>query len=66
MIGLGKVKRVLDGWVYTNDDWQDPQSLPVRRVSEETDEGGDVGGGPYVTRRRRWVRRIWFDPVRLL
>ena len=28
----------------------------------EDGEGGDVGGGgPYVTRRRRWVRRLWFD-----
>ncbi|KAF8341147.1 hypothetical protein F5887DRAFT_976939 [Amanita rubescens] len=51
-----------DGWVYTNDAWQDSQCSPVRRVSEDITTG-DAGGGPYVTRRRRWVRRIWFDPV---
>jgi len=54
-----------DGWVYTNDVWQDPQASPYGRpvergeASPEGDEGG--GGGPYVTRRRRWVRRIWYD-----
>ncbi|KAG5644327.1 hypothetical protein DXG03_008685 [Asterophora parasitica] len=36
----------VDGWVYTNDVW------------------GDAHPAPYpgsVTRRRKWVRRVWFD-----
>ncbi|KAG6808953.1 hypothetical protein H0H92_002254 [Tricholoma furcatifolium] len=36
-----------DGWVYTNDAW-----------------GGQASGVPFpgsVTRRRRWVRRIWWE-----
>jgi len=51
-----------DGWIYTNDAWQDAQPSPVRRASEDG-EGGNAGGGPYVTRRRRWVKRVWFDPA---
>ncbi|KAG6827470.1 hypothetical protein H0H87_004728 [Tephrocybe sp. NHM501043] len=37
-----------DGWVYTNDAWS----------------GAGARGTPFpgcVTRRRRWVRRVWFD-----
>lgn len=34
------------GWVYTNDVWSQPRGVP--------DQG-------CVTRRRRWVRRVWFD-----
>lgn len=37
----------LDGWVYTNDAWLDPQPHPV----EEMMKAG-------MTRRRRWTRRI--------
>ncbi|KAJ7625496.1 integral peroxisomal membrane peroxin-domain-containing protein [Roridomyces roridus] len=40
-----------DGWVYTNDAWTD-----LRPPSASYSPG--VGG---VTRRRRWVRRIWYD-----
>ncbi|KAG7086838.1 hypothetical protein E1B28_002760 [Marasmius oreades] len=35
-----------DGWVYTNDSWVEPQPFPYQGA---------------VTRRRRWVRRIWYD-----
>jgi hypothetical protein len=42
----------IDGWVYTNDVWGDPSPVPYS-VSG--------GNGGSVTRRRRWVRRIWFD-----
>ncbi|KAF9255769.1 hypothetical protein L218DRAFT_991728 [Marasmius fiardii PR-910] len=35
-----------DGWVYTNDSWIEPQAFPYQGA---------------VTRRRRWVRRIWYD-----
>lgn len=38
-----------DGWVYSNDTWQNPRPSPY------------VAGGGSVTRRRRWVRRVWFD-----
>ncbi|KAJ7716141.1 integral peroxisomal membrane peroxin-domain-containing protein [Mycena metata] len=40
-----------DGWVYTNDAWA------ARRPPSAAFSPG-VGG---VTRRRRWVRRIWYD-----
>ncbi|EPQ54424.1 hypothetical protein GLOTRDRAFT_111255 [Gloeophyllum trabeum ATCC 11539] len=40
------------GWVYTNDAWQDPRPAPL--------EGWQAGG---VTRRRRWVRRIYYNPA---
>lgn len=40
---------VVDGWVYSNDTWQSPRPSPY------------VAGGGSVTRRRRWVRRVWFD-----
>ena len=45
-----------DGWVYSNDVWLDLRRSPVG--------AGEEGRGPYVTRRRRWVRRVWYDPVR--
>jgi len=38
-----------DGWVYTTDAWLDPQPHAFPGA---------------VTRRRRWVRRVWFDPGR--
>jgi len=41
-----------DGWVYTNDAWLGPRPMPY------------TSGGGSVTRRRRWVRRIWFDEER--
>ncbi|KAF8632034.1 hypothetical protein AX15_002080 [Amanita polypyramis BW_CC] len=50
-----------DGWVYTNDAWLDMKRSPA--PSLVLDEGEEAGGGPYVTRRRRWVRRVWYDPV---
>ncbi|KAK7025128.1 integral peroxisomal membrane peroxin-domain-containing protein [Favolaschia claudopus] len=40
-----------DGWVYTNDAWT-AQRPPSASYSPS------VGG---VTRRRRWIRRIWYD-----
>lgn len=39
-----------DGWVYTNDAWLGPRSAPY------------TAGGGSVTRRRRWTRRVWYDP----
>ncbi|KAJ7255426.1 integral peroxisomal membrane peroxin-domain-containing protein [Mycena haematopus] len=45
-----------DGWVYTNDAWN-AQRPPSASFSPS------VGG---VTRRRRWVRRIWYDHTRAL
>lgn len=38
-----------DGWVYSNDAWVGLRPRPYG------------AGGGSVTRRRRWVRRIWFD-----
>ncbi|KAH9480863.1 hypothetical protein JR316_0007465 [Psilocybe cubensis] len=38
-----------DGWVYTNDAWLGSRPAPY------------TSGGGSVTRRRRWVRRVWFD-----
>jgi len=40
-----------NGWVYTNDTWMDPQPMPL--------EEWTIG----LTRRRRWVRRIYYDPT---
>jgi len=37
----------LDGWIYTNDVWDDASPYPY---------------SGSVTRRRRWVRRVWFNP----
>ncbi|KAJ7504205.1 integral peroxisomal membrane peroxin-domain-containing protein [Mycena galericulata] len=45
-----------DGWVYTNDAWTE-----LRPPSASFSPG--VGG---VTRRRRWVRRIYYDHTRAL
>ncbi|KAF8994734.1 integral peroxisomal membrane peroxin-domain-containing protein [Cyathus striatus] len=39
-----------EGWVYTNDAWLGPRPAPY------TSTGGSV------TRRRRWLRRVFFDP----
>ncbi|KAH8104745.1 integral peroxisomal membrane peroxin-domain-containing protein [Cristinia sonorae] len=41
------------GWVYTNDSWQYPRSAPL-------DEWKSSSG---MTRRRRWVRRIYYHPM---
>lgn len=38
------------GWVYTNDAWQDARAVP----REEWMQAG-------MTRRRRWVRRVYYD-----
>ncbi|CAL1712678.1 unnamed protein product [Somion occarium] len=40
------------GWVYTNDAWMEPRAYPLEewKVSNR------------MTRRRRWMRRIYFDP----
>jgi hypothetical protein len=35
--------------VYSNDAWLGPRLRPYN------------AGGGSVTRRRRWVRRIWYD-----
>ncbi|KAF9458809.1 hypothetical protein BDZ94DRAFT_1312920 [Collybia nuda] len=40
-----------DGWVYTNDAWGDPHLAPYP----------GNGGSGSVTRRRRWVRRVYFE-----
>ena len=45
-------KKKKDGWVYTNDAWLGPRPVPY------------TSGGGSVTRRRRWVRRVWFDEER--
>ncbi|KAJ7140296.1 integral peroxisomal membrane peroxin-domain-containing protein [Mycena crocata] len=45
-----------DGWVYTNDAWT-AHRPPSASYSPS------VGG---VTRRRRWVRRIWYDHTRAI
>ncbi|KAI0647835.1 integral peroxisomal membrane peroxin-domain-containing protein [Trametes meyenii] len=42
-----------DGWVYTNDAWLDPHPYPL--------EDWMTAGG--MTRRRRWTRRIYYDPA---
>ncbi|KAF8722353.1 hypothetical protein AX14_009859 [Amanita brunnescens Koide BX004] len=34
-----------DGWVYTNDAWQDPQPSPVRRVWKMAKEAMQAEGG---------------------
>ncbi|KAF8157824.1 hypothetical protein B0H34DRAFT_706258 [Crassisporium funariophilum] len=41
-----------DGWVYTNDAWLGSRQAPY------------TAGGGSITRRRRWVRRVWFSPER--
>ncbi|KAG2133360.1 integral peroxisomal membrane peroxin-domain-containing protein [Suillus clintonianus] len=41
-----------NGWVYTNDVWADPRRMPL--------EAWKASG---MTRRRRWVRRVYFDPA---
>ncbi|KAK2462575.1 hypothetical protein APHAL10511_005418 [Amanita phalloides] len=53
-----------DGWVYTNDAWLDPQRSPFGRVLDDIGESEVAvsGAGPCVTRRRRWLRRVWYDP----
>ncbi|TCD70871.1 hypothetical protein EIP91_001179 [Steccherinum ochraceum] len=43
------------GWVYTNDSWQHPH--PVPREDWKSSNG--------MTRRRRWVRRIYYNPSKL-
>ncbi|KAI0373668.1 hypothetical protein BV20DRAFT_962230 [Pilatotrama ljubarskyi] len=40
------------GWVYTNDAWLDPHPYPL----EEWKSAGSM------TRRRRWTRRIYYNP----
>ncbi|KJA20142.1 hypothetical protein HYPSUDRAFT_204027 [Hypholoma sublateritium FD-334 SS-4] len=42
----------MHGWVYTNDVWLGSRAAPY------------AAGGGSLTRRRRWVRRVWFDPER--
>ncbi|KAI0087896.1 integral peroxisomal membrane peroxin-domain-containing protein [Irpex rosettiformis] len=44
---------ILDGWVYTNDSWMDPRPTPL--------EEWKLANG--LTRRRRWMRRIYYDPT---
>ncbi|KAG2344391.1 hypothetical protein BDR05DRAFT_961741 [Suillus weaverae] len=41
-----------NGWVYTDDVWADPRRIPL--------EAWKASG---MTRRRRWVRRVYFDPA---
>ena len=43
-----------DGWVYTNDAWMDPRTVPLEEW--KTPSNG-------LTRRWRWVRRIYYDPT---
>lgn len=42
-----------DGWVYTDDVWMNPSPVPK-------DAWKQTSG---MTRRRRWVRRIYYDPA---
>ena len=42
-----------DGWVYTDDVWMHPGPAPL--------EAWKASNG--MTRRRRWVRRIYYDPA---
>ncbi|KAI9058129.1 hypothetical protein FKP32DRAFT_1237967 [Trametes sanguinea] len=42
-----------NGWVYTNDSWLDPHPYPL-------EEWRSTGG---MTRRRRWTRRIYYNPT---
>ena len=44
---------VPDGWVYTDDVWMN--ASPVPREAWKTGNG--------MTRRRRWMRRIYYDPA---
>lgn len=44
---------LIDGWVYTDDMWMNPSSAP-------RDAWMQTSG---LTRRRRWVRRIYYDPA---
>jgi hypothetical protein len=51
---------VADGWVYTNDSWLDARSKPYMN---QTSQIGDIKSRlktVSVTRRRRWVRRIYY------
>jgi len=41
------------GWVYTNDAWLEPHASPL----------GEWKAHGTMTRRRRWVRRIYLNPV---
>jgi len=41
------------GWVYTNDAWLEPHALPVAEWKTQCS----------MTRRRRWLRRIYLDPA---
>jgi hypothetical protein len=41
------------GWVYTNDAWLEPHASPL----------GEWKAQGAMTRRRRWVRRIYLSPV---
>ena len=41
------------GWVYTNDAWLEPHALPL----------GEWKAHGAMTQRRRWVRRIYLNPV---
>ncbi|KAF7309941.1 hypothetical protein MIND_00366600 [Mycena indigotica] len=43
-----------DGWVYTNDAWTELRPPSASYAP-------NVGG---VTRRRRWIRRIWYDQTK--
>ncbi|KAJ7656245.1 integral peroxisomal membrane peroxin-domain-containing protein [Mycena polygramma] len=45
-----------DGWVYTNDAW-------TAHRPPSPSHSPSVGG---VTRRRRWVRRIWYNHTRAM
>ncbi|KAF7968953.1 hypothetical protein HWV62_28797 [Athelia sp. TMB] len=47
-----------NGWVYTNDAWQDVLPAPTHG---KAGSGAGWGGGAGVTRRRRWVRRIYYS-----
>ncbi|KAF8639057.1 hypothetical protein AX17_001753 [Amanita inopinata Kibby_2008] len=67
-----------DSWLDPRPSPVERPPAPVTEGDEKS--GGDAGGGkgkveesrvidlghggPYVTRRRRWLRRVWYDPVR--
>ncbi|EIW68836.1 hypothetical protein M231_03663 [Tremella mesenterica] len=48
-----------DGWVYTDDSWQNPSSLPVTEPDPSNSSGGMPVTQKRVTRRRKWYRRVY-------
>jgi len=51
---ISNVGADLGGWVYTNDSWQHPRAAPMEEWKSSSG----------MTRRRRWVRRIYYNPLK--